>query len=170
MSIWDCFLKTVKTIFSWKHHSHPIVSCVTHQLFIASATYIFHNFCFSCRTFIGHTLDGVPRATKKRAVDWLKMKATFHLRVFHLKGFRPRSIPSRNYKNNNLPKKKIRYKLIIGDKEYKNTGCSTNQNGKRFCIFERRNGLYIDRIKVTKEDLQINHETGVCHLLSKVIE
>jgi hypothetical protein len=58
------------SIMCRKHHRYPVVSCVMRQLFIASATYIFHNFEFSCRIFIGQTLSGLPRATKKD-IGWL---------------------------------------------------------------------------------------------------
>jgi len=91
------FSETVVSTFGVELHGYPVVSCVMRWLFIASATYIFHSFCFSCRAFIGHTLSGVPHATKRRyGLIGEKRDAAFHLRVFHLKGFRPRSIPSRN--------------------------------------------------------------------------
>ncbi len=65
-----------------KHHGHPVIAGVTRNLFRAIATYNIHNFCISCRTNQRAGKD-LPRATKKRTVDRLKMEAAFHLRVFH---------------------------------------------------------------------------------------
>ena len=62
------FLKTFISLMGDKHHSHPVISGVTRNLFRATATYKFHNFYDSCRTFTGHTHSGVPRATKKRII------------------------------------------------------------------------------------------------------
>jgi hypothetical protein len=59
------FPKAVVSTFGVKFHCDPVVSCVNRWLFIESITYIFHRIFFSCRTFIGHTLSGVPCATKK---------------------------------------------------------------------------------------------------------
>jgi hypothetical protein len=56
------FPEAVESAFSWKHHSHPVVSCVTCWFFIASATYNIHNFLRSCRTVMEQTLCGLPRA------------------------------------------------------------------------------------------------------------
>jgi len=67
-------------------------------------------------------------------------------------------------------KNKITFKLIIGDKTYKNTGCTKDQNGKRFCIFVRRNGLSVDKLKIAKEDLHVDYKTGECHLLTEVVK
>src|SRR4030043_1086597 len=60
------FSEAIVSAFGVKLHCDPVVPCVIRWLFIVSATYIFHRIFFSCRTFIGHTLSGVPRATKKR--------------------------------------------------------------------------------------------------------
>ena len=58
------FSETVVPAFGVKLHRDPVVACVMRWLFIASATYNFHIFDFSCRTITGHTLSGVLRATK----------------------------------------------------------------------------------------------------------
>ena len=93
----DLFSKTVVSVVSGKHHCHPVIAGVTHNLFRAIATYNIHTIDFSCRTFIGQTL-GLPRATKNRyGLMGEKRDTTFHLRVLRYR-FRPRSIPSRNYK------------------------------------------------------------------------
>ena len=47
------FFKTVEVAFGFKHHGHPVISCVNRWLFIASATYITHTKFFSCRTLRG---------------------------------------------------------------------------------------------------------------------
>ena len=60
------FFKTIVVAFGFKHHGHPVVSCVMRWLFMATAIYIIHIFFVSCRAFIGHTQGGVPRATKNR--------------------------------------------------------------------------------------------------------
>ena len=60
---------------------------------------------------------------------------------------------------------KSKYKLIIGDKEYINTGCVADLEGHKFCIFERKNGLIcIEKFRFAKEDLIIDHDTGICRL------
>ena len=64
----DLFSKTVVSIVGNKHHRHPVIASITHNLFRATANHNFHIIDFSCRTFIGHTLAGVPRATKRG--DW----------------------------------------------------------------------------------------------------
>jgi hypothetical protein len=46
------FFKTVVVAFGFKHHGHPIISCVNRWLFMATAHYINHSF-FSCRTLKG---------------------------------------------------------------------------------------------------------------------
>jgi hypothetical protein len=43
------FFETIVVTFGFKHHSHPIVSCVNRWLFMASAIYITHIFLISCR-------------------------------------------------------------------------------------------------------------------------
>ena len=45
------FFETVVVAFCFKHHGHPIISCVNRWLFMATANYINHS--FSCRTFKG---------------------------------------------------------------------------------------------------------------------
>ena len=97
------FPETVISFLGDEHHCHPVIAGVNRNLFRASATFIYQNFHASCRTFVGHTSCGVSHATKKRLVNWLKNGATFHLRVLRYR-FRPRSIPSRNYKLLNLQK------------------------------------------------------------------
>ena len=59
------FSETFISFLGDKHHCHPVIAGVTRNLFRAIAIYNFHIVCFSCRTFIGHTLSGVPRATEK---------------------------------------------------------------------------------------------------------
>jgi len=44
------FFETVVVAFRFKHHGHPIVSCVNRWLFMATANYINHSVFFSCRT------------------------------------------------------------------------------------------------------------------------
>ena len=58
------FFKTVEVAFGFKHHRHPIISCVMRWLFIASAINVFHTFFFSCRVYRGQT-ECLPHATKK---------------------------------------------------------------------------------------------------------
>ena len=65
------FTKTHITVFRSKHHSHPVISCVTSWFFIASATYIFHNFYVSCCVVSGQTF-GLPHATEKINVKNMK--------------------------------------------------------------------------------------------------
>ena len=58
------FSETVESTFGVKFHGHPVVSCVMHWLFIASATYITHLNFFSCRVLEGAG-ECLPHATKK---------------------------------------------------------------------------------------------------------
>ena len=92
----DLFSKTLISVVSHKHHRHPIVACVTHNLFRATATYKIHTYFDSC-----HTLRGQANACRVRQKEYglsgEKRDATFHLRVLRYR-FRPRSILSRNYK------------------------------------------------------------------------
>ena len=78
-----------------KHHGHPIISGVTRNLFRAIATYNFHNFCISCRTNQRAGKD-LPRATKEYGF-LEKNRCGFSSAGLSLR-FRPRGIPSRNYK------------------------------------------------------------------------
>ncbi len=81
----DLLSKTIISVMGDKHHGHPVIAGVTRNLFRATANYIFHKDLFSCRTFIGHTLSGVPRATKKGyGLSGEKRDAAFHLRVLRL--------------------------------------------------------------------------------------
>ena len=74
--------ETVVVAFGFKHHGHPVVSCVNRLLFMATAIYILHIVFCSCRAFIGHIQSGVPRATKNRyGLMGEKRDATFHPRV-----------------------------------------------------------------------------------------
>jgi hypothetical protein len=73
-------LKTVVVAFCFKHHGHPVISCVNRWLFKASATYSFHKFCISCRTN-QRAGNSLPRATEKELVYHSKRDAAFHLRV-----------------------------------------------------------------------------------------
>ena len=70
---------------------------VSFEMFLELPLFTTFKINTSYRTFIGHTICGVPRATKKRGLIGLKIDAAFHLRVLHYR-FRPRSIPSRNNK------------------------------------------------------------------------
>ena len=47
----DLFSKTVISVVGDKHHSHPIIACVTRNLFRVTTIYNSHNFCISCRVF-----------------------------------------------------------------------------------------------------------------------
>jgi hypothetical protein len=49
----DLFSETVVSVMGDEHHRHPVIACVTRNLFRANATYNIHNFCVSCRTFEG---------------------------------------------------------------------------------------------------------------------
>jgi hypothetical protein len=62
------FSETFISFLGDEHHSHPVIAGITRNLFRATAIYNFHIVYFSCRTFIGQTLSGLPRATKKRLV------------------------------------------------------------------------------------------------------
>ena len=63
-----------------KHHSHPIIACVTRNLFRATAIYNIHNFCISCRVFEVQA-NACRTRQKKILFIWRKRDATFHLRV-----------------------------------------------------------------------------------------
>jgi len=76
------FSKISVSIMGGKHHNHPVVSCVSRWLFIATAIYIFHTKFSPVAPSIGQA-KCLPRATKEKSVDLLKRDATFHLRVFH---------------------------------------------------------------------------------------
>ena len=78
------FSKTVISFLGDKQHGHPVIAGVTRNLFRATAIYIYQIFHVSCRTFKGQTLVVCRVRQKKRLVDWLKIGAPFHLRVFHL--------------------------------------------------------------------------------------
>ena len=45
----DLFSKTVVSVVGDKHHGHPIIACVTHNLFGVTTACNSHNFCISCR-------------------------------------------------------------------------------------------------------------------------
>jgi hypothetical protein len=93
----DLFSKAIISVVGDKHHSHPVISGVTRNLFRVTTTYNFHIVEFSCRTFIGQT-NGLPRATKKEYVlIGEKKRCDFSSAGLPL-CFRPRSILSRNYK------------------------------------------------------------------------
>jgi len=47
------FFETVIVAFGFKHHGHPVVSCVNRLLFMATAIYILHIVFCSCRVLIG---------------------------------------------------------------------------------------------------------------------
>jgi len=88
------FFKTVEVAFGFKHHGHPVVSCVNRWLFMATAIYIYHTNFFSCRVFVGQAKACRTRQ-KRYCLAGEKRDATFHLRVLRC-CFRPRSIPSRS--------------------------------------------------------------------------
>jgi len=94
----DLFSKTIISVMGDKHHGHPVISGVTRNLFRANATYNIHRVFFLLSHLYRAHSSGVPHATKRYYLAGEKRVATFHLRVFHLIGFRPHSIPSRNYK------------------------------------------------------------------------
>ena len=92
----DLFSKTVISVVGDKHHGHPVIAGVTRNLFRATAIYIFHKDFFSCRTFIGQA--NACRVRQKQIwFDWRKKRCDFSSAGLSLR-FRPRSIPSRNYK------------------------------------------------------------------------
>ena len=75
------FSEAVVPAFGVELHRDPIISCVMRQLFIASATYIFHT-NFAPVAPIKGQADGLPRATKGENVESAKKgDAAFHLRV-----------------------------------------------------------------------------------------
>jgi hypothetical protein len=63
----DLFSKTVISVVGDKHHSHPVISGVTRNLFRATATYNIHRVFSLSHLFRAHP-SGVPRATKNRYV------------------------------------------------------------------------------------------------------
>ena len=88
------FFKTIVVALGLEHHGHPVVSCVMRWLFMATAIYILHGFCFLSRRY--RAGERLPRATRSRIVLLSKKSwAAFHLRVLRC-CFRPRSILSRS--------------------------------------------------------------------------
>ena len=94
----DLFSKTIISVMGDKHHGHPVIAGITRNLFRAPAIYNIHNFFDSCRTVKGQA--DACRVRQKIDMVYLEKKedATVHLRVLRTR-FRPRSILSRNYKN-----------------------------------------------------------------------
>ena len=77
------FSKISVSIMGGKHHRHPVVSCVSRWLFIATAIYIFYTKFSSIAPSIEQA-KCLPRATKnKYGLIEEKRDATFHLRVLH---------------------------------------------------------------------------------------
>jgi len=75
------FSKISVSIMGGKHHCHPVVSCVSRWLFIATAIYIFHTKFSPVAPSRGQA-KCLPRATKnKYGLIGEKRDATFHLRV-----------------------------------------------------------------------------------------
>jgi hypothetical protein len=66
------FFETVVVAFGFKHHSHPIVSCVNRWLFMATAHYTYHIIFCSCRTFRGQA--NACRVRQKRDMLCLEKK------------------------------------------------------------------------------------------------
>jgi len=59
---------------------------------------------------------------------------------------------------------KTEYKLLIEGNKYKYMYGTKDQDGKQFAIFERRKWLTKERVKFSKEDLEIDYKTGICNL------
>jgi hypothetical protein len=57
------FFETVVVVFSFKHHGHPIVSCINRWFFKTSATYYIHIFGSPVASLKGRR--SLPHATKK---------------------------------------------------------------------------------------------------------
>src|SRR5512137_820878 len=57
------FSKISVSIMGGKHHGHPVVSCVSRWLFIATAMYNFHTMFSPVAPSIGQA-ECLPRATK----------------------------------------------------------------------------------------------------------
>jgi len=76
----DLFSKTVIPVVGDEYNGHPVIAGVTHNLFRATANYIYHRSFFSCRTFRGQA--NTCRVGQKQILTCLEKKdATFHLRV-----------------------------------------------------------------------------------------
>ena len=88
------FFETVEVAFGFKHHGHPVVSCVNRWLFMATANYIYHTIFCSCRVREGQA-NACRTRQKSNCLSGEKGDATFHLRVLRY-CFRPRGILSRS--------------------------------------------------------------------------
>ena len=75
----DLFSKTIVSVVSDEHHRHPVIACVTRNLFRATAIYNIHEFFSPVASVKGRQL---PAARDKTDYDLAGEKdATFHLRV-----------------------------------------------------------------------------------------
>jgi hypothetical protein len=92
----DLLSKTIVSVVGDKYHDHPIIAGVTRNLFRATTIYNIHNFCISCRV-----CEGQANAcrTRQKGNDFIgeKRRCDFSSAGLSLR-FRPRSIPSRDYK------------------------------------------------------------------------
>jgi hypothetical protein len=91
----DLFSETVVSVVGDEHHGHPVVAGVTRNLFRATANYIFHNEFSPVALLEGRRM---PAACDKNRYHLFGEK---RMRLFICGSslrFRPRSIPSRNYK------------------------------------------------------------------------
>ena len=77
----DLFSKAFISVVGDEHHSHPVVTGVTRNLFRATAIYIIHIF-FDLLSRLYRAGESLPHATKNRySLLGEKRDATFHLRV-----------------------------------------------------------------------------------------
>ena len=74
------FSKISVSIMGGKHHRHPVVSCVSRWLFIATAMYIFHTKFSPVAPSIGQA-NACRVRQKEHGLSGEKRDATFHLRV-----------------------------------------------------------------------------------------
>jgi hypothetical protein len=92
----DLFSKTVISVVGDEHHGHPVIASVTRNLFRATANYnIIHKFFSPVAPLEGRRM---PAACDKNRYHLFGEKG---MRLFICGSslrFRPRSIPSRNYK------------------------------------------------------------------------
>jgi len=76
------FPEAVESAFSWKHHSHPVVSCVTCWFFIATTITNYHIFLFLSRLYEAYPRRPAARGKKEIIYKVLKKaRRLFYLRV-----------------------------------------------------------------------------------------
>jgi hypothetical protein len=79
----DLFSKTVVSVVGDEQHGHPVMACVTRNLFRVTTTYNSHNFCISCRVFEGQA-NACRTRQKRYCLVGEKGDATFHLMAVEL--------------------------------------------------------------------------------------